>query len=483
LRKIIVGLLVLLGAVYFMFTSCDDERYATSEDIRLAFSADTVMFDTIFTTIGSTTQSFKVINKYDQPLLISSIYLAGGDNSDYRLNIDGTMANEVSNVEISAHDSIYIFVEVTVDPNGVNQPMIVKDSVMFLINSNLQDVKLMAWGQDFVPVNQEVITTTTWTADKPYLVYDYAYVDSLEVLTIEPGAKIYFHSDAALYVKGTINAVGTTDNPIVFTADRLEDEYKDVPDQWYGIILFPGETENHFENVEIRNGNIGLQVGTLEYDGSANAVLHNVKIEHMSYAGIFALKSNIKATNTLVADCGYYCVTLLIGGSYEFNQCTIANYWGTYSNRTTASVVISNLLKVSEDSGWVTYMGDLTKATWKNSIIWGNRGSEIEFGNTEEAEFNYLFDHCLFKLADTINVSDTVYFKSITKNKDPLFIDYSEYNYELDTLSPAKDAGSIDYGELVPLDLNNVSRLSDDAPDLGAYERVEKVATSNAKKK
>ena len=68
----------------------------------------------------------------------------------------------------------------------------------FSTNTRLQDVDLVAWGQDFNLIKDNHIKTTTWTADKPYLVYNYAYVDSGEVLTVEPGAKIYFHNNFSL---------------------------------------------------------------------------------------------------------------------------------------------------------------------------------------------------------------------------------------------------------------------------------------------
>lgn len=455
-----------------LFASCNEENYVTNEDASLSFSVDTLMFDTIFTSIGSTTQSFRVINKYSQPILISSIQLAGGENSFYRLNIDGELTNELHDIELPAHDSIFIFVELTVNPNGSNQPMIVQDSIVFMTNSNIQDIDLLAWGQDFVPIRGEVLNTTTWTANKPYLVYDYAYVDSGQVLTIEPGCKIYFHKKAGLYAKGTIKAIGTPSDPIIFTGDRLEEMYFDIPDQWQGILLFPGEGINEFENVEITCANIGLQVGTIENEGAANVRLHNVKIEHMAFAGLFALKSQIEATNTLVSDCGYYCVTLLVGGNYNFNHCTIANYWG-FSNRQSTSLLISNQLIIDTEDGKVAYTGDLVNATWRNSIIWGDLKSEVDFGFNEKAMFNYQFDHCIIKIADSIKTTDPEIYTSIIKNIDPLFINKSDYDYQLDTLSPAKDIGLKIYGEVVPLDLNNVSRLSDTAPDLGVFERIE----------
>lgn len=481
-RKIAYFLLFVVTTASLFF-SCEKEVYNISNDTKLLFAHDsiksdtvfvtncsttTVLFDTVFTTIGSTTQSFRVKNPSGQSILISSIKLAGGDHSPYRLNIDGEMKNEVRDVVIPAYDSIYIFVEVTVDPNGVNQPMVVKDSILFKLYSDFQVVKLVAWGQDFVPVKGEVITTTTWTADKPYLVYDYAYVDSAQVLTIEAGTRIFFHDSAGFYGKGAIIAKGTPEKPIIFKTDRLEKMYDDIASKWFGIVLFPNETQSVFENVEIRNAVIGLQVGTLEYPGPANVKLHNVKIEHISYAGIFALKSNIEATNTLVADCGYYCVALLVGGSYDFTHCTVSNYWSSYSNRKTQSVVISNQLLY----GSTLFVGDLEKANWNNSIIWGNLNSEIEFGQNPQTMFNYRFDHCLVKLADSVDVSNSENFISLTKNIDPKFDSISIYNYVPDSLSPARDIGDRTYGERVPFDLNQVSRLSDAAPDLGAYEYI-----------
>ncbi|MGF7139568.1 hypothetical protein [Roseimarinus sediminis] len=474
MRRQLGYILLVLSLLVFTLWSCEDDGYISSDDAQLTFSTDTLMFDTIFTTIGSTTKSFRVINPHNQAILISTIALAGGDESAYRLNIDGEMANEMYDIELAANDSLYIFVELTVDPNGSNQPMIVQDSVIFISNTNKQDIDLMAWGQDFVPIDGEILNTTTWTAEKPYLVHNVAWVDSGQVLSIEPGARIFFHKGAALAVLGSVRAIGTNSDPIIFSGDRLEAMYDDIPDQWHGLLLFPNEMENVFENVEIKNAKIGLQVGTIEYEGPAYARLHNVKIEHMSYAGIFAIKSQIIASNTLVSDCGFYGVTLLAGGNYSFNHCTIANYWGSYSNRQTPSLAISNRLIVTEGNDSIEYTGDLVQASWTNSIIWGNLESEVEFGMNSNYLFNHQFDHCIVRMSDSIFTAHSEQMNAVQNNIDPEFMLPAEYNFELDTLSPAKDAGSIQFGELVPLDLINQARLNDEAPDLGVYERIEK---------
>jgi hypothetical protein len=449
----------------------------SSADVKLGFSVDTVMFDTVFTTIGSTTQHLKIYNPYSQKLLISSIKLAKGDLSNFRLNINGVSANQIDNVEIAPFDSMYIFVEVTIDPNGQNLPLVVKDSVEFLTNSNHQDVDLVAWGQDFKLVRKEVLSNTRWTSEKPYLVYNYAYVDSNATLTIDPGTKIYFHKDAGLYVKGRIVANGTVENPILMFGDRLETVYDNVPDQWNGVLLYSGSKNNEFSNVEIKNANIGLQVGNIEDEGFAEVNLFNVKIQNMAYAGIFALKSSINAANCLITNCGFYATALLVGGSYEFTHCTIANYWGGYSfkARTTPSVLISNILNISKDTP--DYVGDLVKANFSNCIITGNAadGNELFMKANSQALFNYKFDQCILQVSDTFKVNNQEHFVNILKGVDPKFVDpYKKYNFELDTLSKAKDAANRTISKLYPNDLKGRDRFSDNGPDIGALERQEK---------
>jgi hypothetical protein len=479
LVKYLLQILIAVAILILLF-SCEDEGYMSSPDAELQFSVDTVMFDTIFTTIGSTTQHLKIYNPYDENVLISRIRVAGGDFSNFRLNINGQTTNEAYEVEVPARDSIFVFVEVTIDPNGQNLPMVVQDSIEFTTNANVQDINLVAYGQDFKLIKGENIETTTWTAEKPYLVYDYAYVDSTSTLTIEPGTRIHFHKGAGLYVKGTIKAEGTFQNPIRFLSDRLEESYQDIPDQWNGIILFSGSHDNVFNYTTIKNANIGLQAGNIEDDGFASLQLSNSKIENMAYAGLFALKSKVTGYNNLIANCGFYAVALLVGGDYEFYHTTIANFWGNYSSRarSTASLVLSNLLVVEQSDGSkVTYTGDLENAFFGNSIIFGNNQNEIELGDSEENAFNYEFDHCIIQVPDTFDISDKDHFKNVWKgkNNNPKFVDpFDEYDYSLDTLSAAKDIGNPDLAKEYPLDIMNKDRTADEGPDLGAYERIEK---------
>src|SRR6056297_1997839 len=173
----------LLFIVGILFISCEDDSILEESSAKLSFSTDTVMFDTVFTGIGSATKRFKVYNTYNKPIVISSIELARGTNSLYNLNVYETIANRITDVEVKPNDSIFVFVEVNINPSA--NDIIEKDSVVFFTNGNMQDVKTIAFGQNINLIGGEYIQTTTWTNEKPYLVYYTSIVDTLETLTIE----------------------------------------------------------------------------------------------------------------------------------------------------------------------------------------------------------------------------------------------------------------------------------------------------------
>jgi hypothetical protein len=203
LLSIGVGMLILTW-----LWSCEQNNPIADPDAKLGFSSDTVLFDTVFTTVGSTTQNFRVYNPHSQPIVIDRISLANSPGTPFRLNINGHQVNSLEKVEIPANDSIYIFVEVTLNPNGQNLPMVIQDSVVFQTNGNAQDVDLIAFGQDVHLVNGEILKTRTWMNDKPYLVYNSMMVDTLQTLTIQAGTRIHFHKGSSMLVKGTLKARG-----------------------------------------------------------------------------------------------------------------------------------------------------------------------------------------------------------------------------------------------------------------------------------
>ncbi|NCC88008.1 MAG: hypothetical protein EOM05_09120, partial [Clostridia bacterium] len=271
---IIIGLTIGFLALLIL-SSCNKNNFTTNPADKLEFSTDTVQFDTIFTNIGSATNYFIVRNSnQSKSIKIDRIFVAGESNSKYRLNINGFSTNNITDLELPPGDSIFIFVEVTIDPN--RDEMIEEDSVVFISNGNVQNVKLISYGQDVTLINGQYISNdTTWTSNKPVLIYNSALVDTLITLTINAGTKVYFHRGSSLFVKGTIIVNGQKDNTVTFTGDRLEDYYSETAGQWGafiqdafgnttgifgGIHLLAGSKYNEFNYAEIKNSIVGLQV-------------------------------------------------------------------------------------------------------------------------------------------------------------------------------------------------------------------------------
>ena len=314
--------LVLSLLLLMAFSSCQKDPIDEDPGIKLSFSQDTVMFDTVFTSLGSTTQSFTVHNPSKDRIRISSIRLAGGEASYYRMNVDGQAAFEVNDIEIEGKDSMYVFLRVTIDPDDQRSPFVVSDSIVFETNGNIQDVNLVAWGQN---ANYIVADTyiqgypkykiiahefeeTVWTAGKPYVVYGYAVVDSNGTLKVERGAQIHFHNGSGLWVYkgGNIQVKGTIDAPVVFQGDRLEDFYSDVPGQWDRIWINEGSVNNEIDYAIIKNGYIGLQLETMQEQMGNQLKLSNTVIQNMTGYGILTRFYNLTAYNNLVTDCGQY---------------------------------------------------------------------------------------------------------------------------------------------------------------------------------
>ena len=464
---------IFISVICVAILSCKKEKFYADSDAVLEFSIDTVQFDTVFTTIGSATQNFKVYNQYNKPVKISSVYLAKGNASFFRLNINGVSTRRLDDIELDAKDSLYIFVEVHIDPNNSNNPLIIQDSIVFETNGNFQDVDLVACGQDvnFINgnVNGIISTDTLWDNTKPYLVYNSMLVNSGITLTILAGTKIYFHHGSRMYVNGTLFANGNLEEPVIFRNDRLEHWYDDIPGQWVGIYFAPGSKDNSLNYCEIQNAIIGIQADTV-INTNPTVTISNTKILNMNAVGIFAQGAKILAWNNVIANCGQCAVALTIGGTYQFYHCTIYNSW-QYANRQTPSVLLNNYY---QDVNGNYQVRELNEATFGNCIIYGNLENEIGLDAfSATSTFNFKFEYSLLKIAETIPTTDVLRWDNIYKNNLPGLKNPSADDFSLDTLAFAKDKGDSGIGSMYPLDINMENRLSDGHPDLGAYERIE----------
>ena len=123
------ALLLLLLAFVFL-ANCKKEVITTDPSAQLEFSSDSITFDTVFTTLGSTTQILRVYNRNENAIRISEIWLDNSD-SQFRINVDGIAEGPFKDIEILGNDSIFIFIEVTVDPNDENSPFVLLENLNF----------------------------------------------------------------------------------------------------------------------------------------------------------------------------------------------------------------------------------------------------------------------------------------------------------------------------------------------------------------
>ena len=103
-----------------VFGSCRKDFGTIQSSGELEFSVDTVLLNRVFDSISSSTQSFKVYNRGNDPITIPNIALGRGENSFYRLNVDGIPGRSFKNIDILGKDSIFVFVEATIDFEQVN---------------------------------------------------------------------------------------------------------------------------------------------------------------------------------------------------------------------------------------------------------------------------------------------------------------------------------------------------------------------------
>lgn len=472
-----LGILFVISFLGMLGTSCRKETFTTSG--ALEFDRDTVMFDTVFTTLGSATRSFKVYNRHNENIRISQIYLAGGEASKFRINMDGMSGRSFTDIEIAPNDSIWGFVEVTLDPNNLNTPLVVADSIVFVTNGVSQDIDLVAFGQDayfhFPGPNDSTIVfdlscNEHWHNDKPHVIYGFARVKKGCSLTMDPGTRVHIHRYSGIYVdEGSLYINGTQSDSVTIQGDRLELNYRNMPGQWEYIRLFkPAATT--IQHAIIKNGNMGIVADSFSLDGPNYEIfIRNSQFLNFASAGFFGRGSKVLLENCVLANAGQVAAGFLYGGNYRANNCTFANYY-SYSTRNTPCVVLNNYFKDENEN---IYTRNLDEATFQNCIIYGSNPSELEFDKADGGNFTYQFNYCLFRVKDDFDISDGVKFNSVLKNPtgDSLFVDYSVNNYHLRSSSPARNRGSLDF--LTPdtqNDLDGNSRTLDGIPDLGAYE-------------
>ncbi len=426
---------------------------------RLAFSSDTISFDTVFSGYGSATLELRIKNPEDDPLLIDRIWLGGGNDSPFRINIDGQPVTETQNLTLARGDSIFIFIIVTIDPAGGDLPLAVTDSVNFKSGPHSGRVILEAWGQDVRLVTEDILSPATWTEGKPYVISGNLLIDTLVTLILEPGTRVYMHHGAEITVAGSLRATGTAEKRITIATDRLEKEYRDVPGRWRGLRFQSCSQGNILNHADIRNAQVAVRI-----DGLPGSVpdlsMNSTTLMHNTVASLAARHADVFAVNSLFAHSGFSTVSLAEGGSYDLVHCTISNFW-EYSFRAEPALLIK------------PGSGTMPDVSVVNSVISGSLSDELKIiAPAAAAKAGFRADSSLIKV-DTLSADwySAGLFTRVITTQSPRFIDENAWDFRPDTLSPLLDRAGKTEMVLWPSDIRNKPRPTFDGPDIGAFER------------
>jgi len=463
-KSIIYFIFTLAVGISLSLSSC--KKPLSFSGGNLDFSRDTVVFDTVFTTIGSVTKRFKIYNNSNKTLKIDQIELIGGAASPFRINVDGLSGTHFADLEINKKDSLFIFVEVTLDPNNGTNPLVIEDRIKFRTNGSDQFVLLAAWGQDAYFHYKEKTTTdfTTWPNDKPHVIYNYFAIDSAHSLTIQQGTNIYLHKDALLFVdKGALNIQGTYGNEITFQGDRLESYYDDVPGQYYGIY-FNKALPSSINYTVIKNGIAGIHMYSEDPSNTGYTLqLSNSVIFNNSSYGFFLFQgAKVKAENCIIAKNGIHSLAVIGGGDFNFNHCHLIGY-GTGEN-VSAAVGISNWYNNSLLGQ--TEVSNINEGTITNSVIYGDVDNELAIDTISDIAITLNFNLQYNLIKSSVVFSSSIFSNNLW-NQEPLIKDIPLNDFHFWSTSPMNNSGSLSFPTSNGMDLDQVVRSS---PDIGAYE-------------
>lgn len=434
----LLALSVIVMILPLCTMSCVKDGYADEKSVRLEFSADTVCFDTVFTTVATITQQVKVYNRSSSDIELSAVTLKHGRQSRFRLNVDGDTSMVARRVELQAGDSLFIFVQANINPNDESEPFICTDSILF---SNGQYLPLAAWGRNAVyhriPAGDDSswfcrIDCAAWRHDRPHVILDPVAVLDGNILNLQAGDELHFADRPRKLANGeTINTMliidsnatlianGTAEKPILFTSLRHDPWYRNMPGQWQTVWFYNYSTGNVIDHAVVENA-----VGGLRCYPQAQLAVSNTVVRNCSDAGIIGQDATITGSNLLVYDC-FSSVVLIGGGNYSFGSSTFADYWNYRDHsRDTASVIISNYFLLSPTEAYVDHM----RALFNNCIVYGSwtRG-EVAVTPMEGFDMDAQFIHSIVRGG--------------TWDEDPMFTDPSGDDYTLQEGSPAAGIG------------------------------------------
>jgi len=501
MHRLILSLFLLF--LIILGSSCRKNFDSSPGHNDFKIEKDTLFLDSVFTHISSHTYHFKIYNTSKNDIRLNKIYLEKGNQSFYRLNVDGDTGKSFENILIHANDSIFVFVEVTADINQLTDP--VYEEKLFVTDADKTDYILLTafvkdahfyYPQRFPDGSKDSLTVytdpqtgetskisgfflngdTTFTDDKPIVIYGHMAVPAGHTLTINQGTHLYFHYNSGLIVweDASLKVNGTLGHEVVFNDDRMEPDFENKAGMWNYIWLRENSKNNEINYAIIKNAEVGI-VAYPTQDSHPILKIKNTQIYNHSLVGIYGIAADIEGENLVFNNFGLSALNIQLGGNYNFKHCTFSNFGGGIRNEKSGAIYVSNYLKTSDQ----IYISDLDHFNLSNCIVYGNAAIEYFLDKNPNAAFNYQIKNTLIKFKDPqnhfgdipeVDFTDTAHYQNILLNEDPVFEDPTENKLLIGNTSPCINQGDINTAISVPFDLLGVDRTTN--PDLGAYQHI-----------
>ena len=146
-----------------------------------------------------------------------------------------------------------------------------------------------ATGVSINTVAGNITTDTTWDmAGSPYVVSSDIAVASGVTLTIDPGVTVQLSSNRQLAIYGTLNALGTPGNEVIFT---------NISGLSFGLLFYPGSTGNLAYSI-IEGANYGIHLTSPASFNMDHSVLQNNSYGIYSSGGQITVRRSDITGNT-----------------------------------------------------------------------------------------------------------------------------------------------------------------------------------------
>ncbi len=485
-KKIIQSLTLMLIVI-----SCtNDDSFSMRTDHLLTFSSDTISMDTVFSRIPTSRKSLWVYNRSGDGIRCSNVHLENGNQSGFRVNVDGTYLGkdagfQTSNVELRNRDSIFVNIELTSPQNYKTGPQLLEDNLVFSLESGIQqkvNLNAYSWDADIVK-NLTIKGDTVISSERPIVVYGDLTIDSLSNTKIAPGTILYFHAGASLQVYGTLHAEGTAEKNIIMRTDRTDRMFSYLPydmvsGQWNGIHFHSSSYGNRMIYSDVHSTFNGIVCDSSDIS-RVKLLLNNSTVHNCQGYGVRMVNSTVGITNCQLTNTLNDCVSIL-GGRTQIISSTLAQFYPFDSNAGPA-LSFSNY---ETDENMNKHIYPLLQMDCINSIVTGNQADVVMGTAVDSIEaYMYRFENCILRtdsLVEGDNIKNIIWENADSVDIDTVYggeknfrlVDYNHQHFDFHLNEKSKAIGAATRDEEYSFPFDRDGNRRDDMPDIGCYEYI-----------